>query len=514
MLRIVVLLSIISLIPVYAATASASTVPCTTGRIIIDDTTHTVTSNSACAGAVTIPTGVTSIGLDAFMWETSGVSSLTSVTFESPSVVTSIASGAFFQSGLTSIKIPASVTNIGNGAFQRSASLRSVTFAFPSNVTTIDEDAFANTGLTDITIPESVTSIGNGAFQGSLSLTSVTFAYPSNLTSIDRATFSETGLTSITIPESIANIDEFAFARSRSLVSVYFEGKAPDAIGALAFSDLAESAKIYRFLGATGFECSVPLRACTAGEHWPSAIDPSIADTPFPARPPAPTATAGGQWDQISVTATSSLIGPTPTSITITANPGGATCDVSGPSGSCMFKSLNKDTRFTFTSIAHNADPTPSMASDASAPVTTGSPADEIITQLRNHPDPGTTALLLQMLKAVAPRDFEMVTGVYAGPQLIGSNIGIIIRASSDIDNPGSPSHQPEVAARAKKQVLCSVTKKIKRAGRVKLTCRYTKAALKLLRKHALHATLTVTFTPVSGAATTKTKALTIKRLH
>ena len=513
MLRIVVLLSIISLIPVYAATASASTVPCTTGRIIIDDTTHTVTSNSACAGAVTIPTGVTSIGLDAFMWETSGVSSLTSVTFESPSVVTSIASGAFFQSGLTSIKIPASVTNIGNGAFQRSASLRSVTFAFPSNVTTIDEDAFANTGLTDITIPESVTSIGNGAFQGSLSLTSVTFAYPSNLTSIDRATFSETGLTSITIPESIANIDEFAFARSRSLVSVYFEGKAPDAIGALAFSDLAESAKIYRFLGATGFECSVPLRACTAGEHWPSAIDPSIADTPFPARPPAPTATAGGQWDQISVTATSSLIGPTPTSITITANPGGATCDVSGPSGSCMFKSLNKDTRFTFTSIAHNADPTPSMESDASAPVATGSsPVAQIITQLLNNPDAETVSMLLQMLKNLDPQLYKMLTSVDAGPQQIGGSFGMNIQAINS--NPASPSHQPEVAARAKKQVLCSVTKKIKRAGKVKLTCRYTKAALKLLRKHALKATLTITFTPVSGTATTTTKALTIKRLH
>ena len=449
MLRIVVLLSIISLIPIYAATASASTstAPCTTGTITIEDATHTVTGNSECAGAVTIPTGVTTIAL-----------------------------GAFYQSGLTSVTIPTSVTSIGNGAFSGSASLTSVTFVYPSHLTTIEDNAFSFTDLASITFPESVSSIGN-----------------------------------------------LTFFQDLSLASVYFDGKAPTLGGPSAFFGIAPQAKIYRFAGATGFDCPYPFEflvvsthPCIAGDRWPSedAEGPFIADTPFPAQPPAPTAAAGGQWDQISVTATSSLIGPTPTSITITANPGGATCDVSGPSGSCMIKGLKENSSYTFTSIAHNADPTPSMASDASAPVTTGSPADEIITQLRNHPDPGTTALLLQMLKAVAPRDFEMVTGVYAGPQLIGSNIGIIIRASSDIDNPGSPSHQPEVAARAKKQVLCSVTKKIKRAGRVKLTCRYTKAALKLLRKHALKATLTITFTPVSGTATTTTKALTIKRLH
>ena len=468
LLRIAVLLSIISLIPIYAAAASASTAPCTTGTINIDDTAHTVTSNSGCAGAVTIPTGVTSIGTDAFMWLGPGVSSLTSVTFESPSVVTSIASGAFYESGLTSI-----------------------------------------------TIPTSVTTIGEGAFQGSISLTSVTFAYPSHMTTIDDTAFALTALASITIPESVSSIGDLVFARTVSLASVYFAGNAPTHIGPSAYADIADGAKIYRFTGATGFDCHdgptlLSTHPCNDGDHWPEAWDPTIADIPFPAQPPAPTATAGGQWDQISVTATSSLIGPTPTSITIAANPGGATCDVSGPSGSCVFKSLNKDTQYTFTSIAHNADPTPSMASDASAPVTTGSPVDQIITQLHNHPDPAAAAVLLQMLKDLEPRLFEIATSVSVGPPQIGGSVAMNIQVS----NSASHYHQPELAARATKQVLCSVTKKIKRAGRVKLACRYTKAALKLLRQHAVHATLTVTFTPVSGTATTKTKALTIKRLR
>ena len=448
MLRIVVLLSIISLIPIYAAAASASTstAPCTTGTINIDDATHTVTGNSACAGAVTIPTGVTTIAL-----------------------------GAFYQSGLTSVTIPTSVTSIGNGAFSGSASLTSVTFVYPSHLTTIEDNAFSFTDLASITFPESVSSIGN-----------------------------------------------LTFFQDLSLASVYFDGKAPTLGGPSAFFGIAPQAKIYRFAGATGFDCPYPFEflvvsthPCIAGDRWPSedAEGPFIADTPFPAQPPAPTAAAGGQWDQISVTATSSLIGPTPTSITITANPGGATCDVSGPSGSCMIKGLKENSSYTFTSIAHNADPTPSMESDASAPVATGSsPVAQIITQLLNNPDAETVSMLLQMLKNLDPQLYKMLTSVDAGPQQIGGSFGMNIQAINS--NPASPSHQPEVAARAKKQVLCSVTKKIKRAGKVKLTCRYTKAALKLLRKHALKATLTITFTPVSGTATTTTKALTIKRLH
>jgi len=448
MLRIVVLLSIISLIPIYAAAASASTstAPCTTGTINIDDATHTVTGNSACAGAVTIPTGVTTINPE-----------------------------AFYQSDLTSVTIPTSVTIIGYGAFQQSTSLTSVTFVYPSHLTTIGEGAFSFTDLASITFPESVSSVGN-----------------------------------------------LTFFRDLSLASVYFDGKAPTLGGPSAFFGIAPGAKIYRFTGATGFDCPYPFELlvvsthpCIAGDSWPSedAEGPFIADTPFPAQPPAPTAAAGGQWDQISVTATSSLIGPTPTSITITANPGGATCDVSGPSGSCMIKGLKENSSYTFTSIAHNADPTPSMESDASAPVATGSsPVAQIITQLLNNPDAETVSMLLQMLKNLDPQLYKMLTSVDAGPQQIGGSFGMNIQAINS--NPASPSHQPEVAARAKKQVLCSVTKKIKRAGKVKLTCRYTKAALKLLRKHALKATLTITFTPVSGAATTKTKALTIKRLH
>lgn len=58
----------------------------------------------------------------------------------------------------------------------------------PATVTSIGEGAFQNcTGLTNIIIPEGVTSIGEGAFRDCMGLTSVTF--PASVTSIEASAF-------------------------------------------------------------------------------------------------------------------------------------------------------------------------------------------------------------------------------------------------------------------------------------------------------------------------------------
>ena len=67
--------------------------------------------------------------------------------------------------GLTSIKIPSSVTSIGNYVFSGCSSLTSIDI--PSSVTSIGNDAFSGcSSLTSIKIPSSVTSIGECAFKG------------------------------------------------------------------------------------------------------------------------------------------------------------------------------------------------------------------------------------------------------------------------------------------------------------------------------------------------------------
>ena len=156
---------------------------------------------SGCSGltSVTIPNSVTSIGEWAFNF-----TGLTSVTI--PNSVTNIDRYIFgCCKGLSSIKvengntvydsrdncnaiietntntliagckntvIPNSVTSIESGAFQGSG-LTSVTI--PNSVTYIGDYAFSVcTGLTSVTIPNSVTGIAYGAFAGCGSLTSVT----------------------------------------------------------------------------------------------------------------------------------------------------------------------------------------------------------------------------------------------------------------------------------------------------------------------------------------------------
>jgi hypothetical protein len=88
--------------------------------------------------------------------------------------VTIIGEQAFQVCGLTSVRIPNNVTNIGNYAFCRCGGLTNVMIG--TNVTAIGMFALSDCGrLTKITIPDSVTSIGEGVFYSCSNLTSVYF---------------------------------------------------------------------------------------------------------------------------------------------------------------------------------------------------------------------------------------------------------------------------------------------------------------------------------------------------
>ncbi len=117
--------------------------------------------------SVKLPSSVTEIGDFAFYF----CNILESVTI--PEGVTTIGDSAFyFCSSLTEVTIPASVKTIKESAFFECSNLTSVTIH--EGVTTIRDAAFASTGLTEVTIPTSVTTIGSSAFSGCQSLTSVT----------------------------------------------------------------------------------------------------------------------------------------------------------------------------------------------------------------------------------------------------------------------------------------------------------------------------------------------------
>ena len=87
----------------------------------------------------------------------------------------------------------------------------------PSNVVTITQAALSDcNGYTSVVIPASVTSIGQYAFQNNAELTSLTFETGSSLTSIDYAAFSSTAIISVVIPASVTSIGIYAFMVSKN----------------------------------------------------------------------------------------------------------------------------------------------------------------------------------------------------------------------------------------------------------------------------------------------------------
>ena len=89
-------------------------------------------------------------------------------------------------SGLTSIKIPESVTYIGERAFYGCSSLTSINI--PQNVTSIESEVFKGcSSLTSINIPPNVTNIKSGAFWDCSCLTSINI--PQSVTSIESQAF-------------------------------------------------------------------------------------------------------------------------------------------------------------------------------------------------------------------------------------------------------------------------------------------------------------------------------------
>jgi hypothetical protein len=127
----------------------------------------------------------------------------------------------------TSVWIPNSVTNIGEGAFASCPFLTNVTL--PNSVTSIADSLFAHCpSLTGVTIPRGITSIGLYAFAvcGSLS--------------------------NVTIPASVTNIGQYAFQSCTGLRGVYCQGNAPSAYYNVFYDD--NYVTVYYLPGTTGWD--------------------------------------------------------------------------------------------------------------------------------------------------------------------------------------------------------------------------------------------------------------------
>ena len=183
-----------------------------------------------CSGltSLTLPAGITEIGSSAF----ENCSGLTNLTLSAG--ITEIGANAFWGcSGLTSLTLPAGITWIGSFAFSGCSRLTSLTL--PAGITEISNYAFLGcSGLTSLTLPAGITSIGDGAFQSCSGLTSLTL--PAGITSIGGVAFRGcSGLTSLTLPAGITEIGSSAFENCSGLTSLTLPAGITS-IGSHAFS--------------------------------------------------------------------------------------------------------------------------------------------------------------------------------------------------------------------------------------------------------------------------------------
>ena len=127
------------------------------------------------------------------------------------------AEGATFQGcKITSITLPATITEISSAAFINCTELVSVTL--PETLTSIGWGSFAYCSkLETINIPNAVTNISTWAFGGCYNLKSLTL--PSGITSLPNAVFKNCGFEEFTIPENIVSMGEACLNMS-SLKSV------------------------------------------------------------------------------------------------------------------------------------------------------------------------------------------------------------------------------------------------------------------------------------------------------
>ena len=136
--------------------------------------------------------------------------------------VTSIGEDAFYGcSGLTSIRLPNTLTNIGASAFSFSGL---ISINLPNSLISIGDSAFSYCDelAGELEIPEGVTSIGSAAFNGCDKLAGVSF--PSTLTSIRENTFYNCdGFTNINLPNSLTSISASAFSSCSNLESIVMQ---------------------------------------------------------------------------------------------------------------------------------------------------------------------------------------------------------------------------------------------------------------------------------------------------
>ena len=197
--------------------------------------------------SIHIPSGVTSIGDKAF----DSCDALKSVTFGANSKILTIGYKVFEDCTLLEqIELPEGLRNIPEGAFYNCSSLKSANI--PNTVTYIDCNAFYNTRLSEIRIPDSVTTIGRTAFKDCGPDEGVSLYIGSGLQSLEISAFNQMRGPLLHMESTSPNFptteDGYGLFRISDGTLIFFAGASceqtsyvvPDTIAGVAVSKLGE----------------------------------------------------------------------------------------------------------------------------------------------------------------------------------------------------------------------------------------------------------------------------------
>jgi hypothetical protein len=176
---------------------------------------------SGCSGltSVTLPTNLTSIGGSAF-------SDCTKLTLSDPALpagLTSIGSGAFSGCrNLTSITLPAGLQSIGFSAFLGCTGLTEI--VLPVGITNLGSAVFSGTGISKIRVPATVTTMSTGdfgLFHNMQNLTEIVFEHGMEEIPVNALKGTFRSAVEVHVPMSVAfGADEAGLTTSMKLYGV------------------------------------------------------------------------------------------------------------------------------------------------------------------------------------------------------------------------------------------------------------------------------------------------------
>ena len=245
----------------YTGTESTVILPSTINSWPVTKIGEDALKDNTTITSVTIPASVTEIGANAF----AGCTNLTSVnyiggdwsklTIQSGNPAVEDAAKDAANEQLFDFEFILNNTAVVVTKYKCKGTAADVTI--PSRykgkpVTAINNAAFPNSAVTSVTIPDSITSIPDAAFVNCSKLTNISI--PNSVTYIGFSAFSScTSLKSITLPSSLSTIGNSAFAGCPSSMTVTYPGSKTqwDAITKGSNNDVLENHLICAMLEAT-----------------------------------------------------------------------------------------------------------------------------------------------------------------------------------------------------------------------------------------------------------------------